>query len=67
MDQEHFFVHLSEISRPRNQDIPSMIGVAGAEVACAHCGQVRKVWADGKVEITHDPRPDYANKRVCQR
>lgn len=47
----HTFVKVGEISKPRPSPVPTMIGVPGAEVVCVHCGQVRKLWADGKVEI----------------
>ena len=48
---KHHFIKLSEISKPRPGTTGMHIGVVGAEVACVHCGQIRKVWSDGTIEI----------------
>lgn len=50
---KHQFVKISDLSKPRHSPVPTMIGIAGAEAGCINCGQIRKVWADGRVEISH--------------
>ena len=56
---KHQFIRISELSKPRQSPVPTMIGIAGAEVGCAKCGQIRRVWADGTVEITHQGQPTH--------
>ena len=52
MIHKHTFFKVGEVTKP----IPGALGVhrgtPGIDVTCVDCGQVRKLWADGVVEIT---------------
>lgn len=54
---QHSFIRIEDISKQRHRPENSEVAVswngmiAGALVVCAQCGQVRKIWADGVVEV----------------
>ena len=50
MTCKHDFIKVSDAVKARPGAVGMHAGIPGAEVACLHCGQVRKVWADGVVE-----------------
>lgn len=54
----HQFIKVSEISKGRPDSLPSMHGIAGAEVVCALCGQVRRVWSDGRIQVVYESGSD---------
>lgn len=48
----HQFVRIGEAAKfPPGNTVRAM---QGAEVGCANCGQVRRVWPDGTVEVVAD-------------
>ena len=55
---KHDFVRISDVSKPRPGAVGYHAGIAGAEVGCLRCGEIRRVWTDGTVEITvHGGKP----------
>ena len=50
---KHFFIKIGDATKTGGESVPSWRATSGAEVGCVDCGQVRKVWADGTVEVVH--------------
>lgn len=51
----HDFVRIAAVSKmPKGEEgiAPMFRAVPGAEVGCLKCGQVRRVYADGFVEVS---------------
>lgn len=51
----HQFISIENLTKPKPADQKS-IGlrfeqIMGTRVVCAFCGQVRSVWADGKIDV----------------
>lgn len=47
----HTFIKIGEITKPRPGVTSMHGGIMGADAGCVRCGQVRRIWADGQVEI----------------
>lgn len=52
MNCQHQFVKIADVDKvpPTANGIPAR-PIPGAEAACCICGEVRRVWSDGTVDI----------------
>jgi len=48
---KHSFIKSADVSKPRPETHGMHRGIAGVEAICINCGQVRRAYIDGSVEI----------------
>ena len=54
----HQFFVIGNVERFDKTSPSSRLINAGVEVVCALCGEVRRAWRDGEIEIIYDGKTD---------
>lgn len=51
MTHQHVFIRIGDVAKMKPEQTSWHSAIVGAEAGCIECGQVRRVWADGTLEI----------------